>query len=136
MAQNEGQRKATDALAAEIAKRGWTKADLSDAAKVDYGTVSDVLDYSRSPQSRTQAALEAAVEWLPGTYRRIALGAIDEPEYVRRETVAAGDEDEDTLLYRRPAGITDEKWRQLRARTRNLVEWEIEQALRETEGQG
>lgn len=136
MAQTPGQRKATDAVAAELVERGWSKVDFAEASGLDYGTVSDLLDYSRAIQSRTQHKVEDTLGWSPGTYRRIALGAIEEPERIdESESVGAVTEDDDTLLYRRPAGITDEKWRQLRARTRNLVEWEIEQALKEARGE-
>lgn len=131
MNQTAGQRRATDAVHAEMIKREWNKADLVDATGLDYGTVSDLLDYSRRIQASTQSKLESGLGWAPGTYRLISLGQLDAPEPLQGEPVGDDDEDEDTLLYRRPEGLTDKQWRELRARTRNLVEWEIQQALKE-----
>lgn len=116
MAQNDGQRRATDAVAAEMARRGWNKADLAAAAEVDYGTISDFLAYERRAQGRTQAALERALGWSPGTYRRLALGAIDEPEPAVG-TVTPGPQDEwSEWLTRTESELTDgereELWRE------------------------
>lgn len=131
MAQNDGERRATDAVHAEMLTRGWTKKDLSEVSGVDYGTVSDLLAYERRIQARTQKAVEDALGWAPGTYRRLSLGQLDQPERLTEDPVGGADDDDGSLNYRRPEGLTDEQWRQLRARTRNMIEWEIEQALRQ-----
>lgn len=134
MAQSEGQKRATDAVAAEMVARGWTKKDLSEISGVDYGTVSDLLAYERRIQTRTQGAIEDALDWEPGTYRLLSLGQLDQPARRTEDPVGGGDDDDGSLNYRRPEGLTDEQWRQLRARTRNMIEWEIEQALRQNRG--
>lgn len=114
MAQNLGQRRATDAVAAEMADRGWNKADLAEATGLDYGTVSDFLSYERSIQGRTQTALETVFEWVPGTYRRLALGAIEEPERLAKETVSpSGDDAISQWLTRTESELTDDEVEEL-----------------------
>lgn len=114
--------------------------------KSTVGKIENARETSYSP--RTQQQLEKALGWSRGSVRMILLAGTEYDEedlesvaadYIEAElpdltiSVGGSDDDEDTLLYRRPAGIADEKWRQLRARTRNLVEWEIEQALKEND---
>lgn len=130
MAQSEGQKRATDAVAAEMAERGWTKKDLSDLSEVDYSTVSDLLSYERRIQSRTQGALEKALGWVPGTYRLISLGQLERPERLTEEPESVSAGEDDGLNYRRPEGLTDQEWREIRARNKDYYEWQIEQARR------
>jgi len=121
-------------------------ADYGGPKKSTVGKIENARETSYSP--RTQQQLEKALGWDRGSIRllltagteydddqleSVAVDYVEDelPDLTRSNSVGVSEEDEETLLYRRPAGITDEKWRQLKARTRNLVEWEIEQALKE-----
>jgi hypothetical protein len=82
-----------------------------------------------SPQ--TARKIETALNLKPGS---ASISFDDDTDLVPAERVrfvSLSDEDEHQLLYRRPDGITDERWREIVARTRNLVQWEIEQALKD-----
>lgn len=50
-------------------------------------------------------------------------------------TVGADHDDsqqlEDSLLYRRPEGLADEEWEEIKRETRGYLEWQIERAARE-----
>src|SRR5262245_32144959 len=112
MAQTPNQRRASDAVAAWLAGRHRNPGWLVDETGVDPSTIGDFLNGSRWPKLSTQGKVEAAVGWEPGTIRRIGNGA-DVPPF--SETVGSGSHDvqvsgADTLLYRRPAGLTDEEW--------------------------
>lgn len=74
MSQTEGQRRAADAVAAEMAHRGWNPADLKFKTGADYGTINDFLKYERWPRTKTQGAIEKAFGWPPGTIRLISMG--------------------------------------------------------------
>lgn len=87
MPQKPGQQKATDAVAAELADRGWTHVDLSLAtvtpgtneSAVDLGTIGDFLAYNRWPKLGTQGRFEKALGWPAGTIRLIAVGKAERP---------------------------------------------------------
>lgn len=124
----------------ELARYGGPK-------KSTVGKIENARETSYSP--RTMQQMEKALGWDRGTTRLILMAGHEYDEDMR-ESVAADyieaelpdltgspsvggvDEDEDTFLYRRPAGLTDEQWRRLRARTDASVEREIEQALKES----
>lgn len=55
------------------------------------------------------------------------LGLSGEPKL----SVGGPSEDADTLLYRRPPGLSDSEWERLRSTTRDYIEWQLEQASKE-----
>lgn len=85
MPQTELQQQAADAVAAEMAHRGWSNADLAEATKnsgdapVDLGTIGDFLGYKRWPKLGTQGRIELAIGWEPGTIRLISIGKAPHP---------------------------------------------------------
>lgn len=99
MAQHKTQELAVNAVAEDMQERGWSRKDLAEAADLDPGTVSDLLDGKRNAQAKTQAALEAALKWVPGTYRRLSLGQLDRPER-RTEEVAFTAADNEAMVQR------------------------------------
>ena len=133
MAQTANQRRASDAIAAWLASRHRNPAWLVDETGVDPSTIGDFLNGARWPKLSTQGKIEAAVGWEPGTIRRIWNGG-EVPPF--SETVGADPEDGrrselDTLLYRRPAGLTDGEWEQIKRESRGFIEWQVEKVLRQ-----
>lgn len=116
------------AVTAEMAHRGWNIADLASGAKVDPGTISDFLSGERWPQIRTLGRVERALAWPAGAVARMLNGgaapavggSTDDPE-----------EPDDELLYRRPDGLSDAEWDQVKRESREFIEWQIEKASRE-----
>lgn len=141
MAQTPGQQRAADAVAAELARRGWTNADLREATRepdsddppVDGGTIGDFLAYKRWPKIGTLGKFERALDFPAGSLRQLALNGTPIPK--PDESVSPSRDDEPTLLYRKPEELTNDEWRELIARTEPMVEWEIEKALRKRRGQ-
>ena len=66
--------------------------------------------------------------WTPGTLAAIGEELLDAPT---SETVGAAPEDEDTLLFRRPEGLSDMEWAAMQRAMRGGWEWEIRKAARE-----
>jgi hypothetical protein len=131
MAQTPNQRRASDAIAAWLAGHHRNPAWLVDETSVDPSTIGDFLNGIRWPKLSTQGKIEAAVGWEPGTIRRIGNGS-DVPPFP--ETVGGGADhgkgsEEDTLLYRRPEGLTDGEWEQIKRESRGFIEWQIQRAL-------
>lgn len=139
MAQNSGQRRAADAVAAELADRGWTNTDLSQATAerdtgkpgVDAGTIGDFLAYRRWPKIGTLGRFERAFGWEPGSLRLLALHGeevkrIDE----RRETVSDPRNTDDVPAWntRKPDGMTDEQHKAIVRETEEYYRWKIQQA--------
>jgi len=141
MAQNPGQRRATDFVAEELARRGWSYADLSratdrpdtDDPPVDVGTIGDFLAYARWPKVKTQGRIEYALNWPPGTIRRISLGVLDHPGQAEgepdTETVAADVQYD--LNTRRPEGLSDQEWRSIVEENMRHLDYLIDKAAKE-----
>jgi transcriptional regulator with XRE-family HTH domain len=104
-ARDLGERVAAARLARKLSKEGAAR--LSDVSTITYKRIEDGKSVRDTSLAQVLDALGLA------------------------ESVSVSDEDEHQLLYRRPDGITDKKWREIVARTRNLVQWEIEQALKD-----
>jgi hypothetical protein len=136
MAQTPNQRLASDAIAAWLAAHHRNPAWLVDETGVDPSTIGDFLNGVRWPKLSTQGKLEAAVGWDAGTIRRIGNGA-DVPAFA--ETVGGAAETEtasgeDALLFRRPRGLTDGEWEQIKRESRGFIEWQIQRALHQQQG--
>ncbi len=133
MAQTPNQRRASDAVASWLAGHHRNPAWLVDETRVDPSTIADFLNGLRWPKLSTQGKIEAAVGWDPGTIRRIGNGS-DVPPF--RESVGGSTETEkqpedNTLLFRRPEGLSDGEWEQIKRESRGFIEWQIQKALRQ-----
>jgi hypothetical protein len=132
MAQTETQRRASDAVAAWLAGRRLNPAWLVEETGADPGTISDFLNGLRWPKLSTQGRIEAALGWEPGTIRKIGNGG--QPPAVA-ETVRGSADDgsasgEDVLLFRRPTGLTNDEWEQIKRESRGFIEWQVQRRLK------
>ena len=131
MAQTTNQQRAAHAVAARMARLEWNNTQLVAATGADPGTIGDFLNGKRWPKIGTQGKIERALEWPPGTLRAIASGGappdLAVPVGGRRDD---GDQYDDSLRFRRPAGLTDQQWERVTAETREFIEWQIEKAVR------
>jgi hypothetical protein len=93
MPQSESQRRASDAVAAWLAKQRRNPAWLVAETGVDPGTIGDFLNGLRWPKLGTQGKIEGAIGWPPGTIRQIGNGGappdLDRADS-RRESVPVG----------------------------------------------
>lgn len=117
------------AVQAHMARRGWNKVELQQAAGIDPNTAGDFLSGERWPQARTLSRIELALEWQPGT---IAAALEGEPlPPVGGDQEDATDRPSDTLLYQRPPGLTDDQWDAIRKEGLDFIEFQIGRASRE-----
>ena len=77
---------------------GLTQKELADAAGVDVVTIYNVESGRRWPQSKTRAAIEAALRWSPGDLTRLRRGGEPTPLPIRVDigdgiTVDVGDDE-------------------------------------------
>jgi len=131
MAQTKNQQRAAHAVAAWMAQHEWNNTHLVTKADADPGTIGDFLNGKRWPKIGTQGRIEKALGWTPGTLRSIALGG-PAPDF--STTVGGSHDDEnhdDSLRFRRPAGLSDEQWGQIKDKVRGIIEWQIELTVRE-----
>lgn len=132
MAQTKNQQRAAHAVAAWMAHHEWNNTQLVAATGADPGTIGDFLNGKRWPKIGTQGKIEKALSWPAGTLRAIASGG-PAPDLVphvggRHED---GDQGDDALRFRRPSGLTDDQWEQVKERVRGIIEWQIELTVRE-----
>lgn len=100
---------------------------------IDASTVTQWLRGRRPSFQLAVAAAEA--------FRVPAVGALSAAGYevearrdVEEASVGGRAEDaelEDDLLYRRPEGLTDQEWEQIKKDARGYLEWQIDKAARE-----
>lgn len=132
MPQTAAQRRASQAVVAWLAHHQRNQAWLVRSAEADPGTIGDFLKGVRWPKYRTQGKIEQALGWEAGTIQSVADGAKPPPLAPRDEDgVGAVSEDDDTLLYRRPPGLSDEEWTRLKTQTRDWIEWQLDRAAGE-----
>lgn len=124
----EARRRVRIAVRAEMGVRGWNTQDLIDASGLDRSTLGDFLAGTRWPQSRTLGAVERALGWVPGAIAEMLEGG-DPPSVGGSGDDAASSGD--SLLYRRPDGLSDEEWEKVKQESREYIEWQIERASRE-----
>lgn len=132
MAQTKNQQRAAQAVAAWMAQHEWNNTQLVAQANADPGTIGDFLNGKRWPKIGTQGRIEKALGWAPGTLRSIAMGG-PAPEIVVAVggRLHDGEQDDDSLRFRRPTGLSDEQWDQIKDKVRGIIEWQIELSLRE-----
>lgn len=129
MTRDEARAAVRTAVTAEMAHRGWNIADLHQAARIDPGTVSDFLAGTRWPQIKTLGRIEQALGWKAGTIAAVLAGG-PVPD-VGGEPEDREDEEEATLRFRRPEGISDQEWDRIREEARGFIEWQIDRASQE-----
>lgn len=93
MAQNEEQRRASQAVAAWLAANGRGEAWLAREASADPATISTFLSGERWPKITTQGRIEKAIGWPHGTIHQIRYGGdvpvIPDPNQAPVQYVAA-----------------------------------------------
>lgn len=132
MAQTKNQQRAAHAVAAWMAHQEWNNTQLVAATGADPGTIGDFLNGKRWPKIGTQGKIEKALSWPAGTLRSIASGG-PVPDLVPHVGGRQEDDDQgdDALRFRRPAGLTDDQWEQVKEKVRGIIEWQIELTVRE-----
>src|SRR6478609_2085506 len=115
MAQTKNQQRAAHAVAAWMAQQEWNNTQLVAVTEADPGTIGDFLNGKRWPKIGTQGKIEKALGWTPGTLRAIAMGGpapdLSAPVGGRPHDGEPGD---DSLRFRRPAGLTDDQWDEIK----------------------
>lgn len=127
MATEAGKATARRLVLGVMSEKGWNPATLGDNAGIDYGTAGDFLNGKRWPKIATLGKIDRALGWTPGTLAAVGEGLQDTPT----ETVSAAEDTVGQLLFRRPEGLTDQQWDEMRSRMEQGWEWELRQAARE-----
>ena len=132
MAQNRNQQRAAQAVAAWMAHQEWNNTQLVAETGADPGTIGDFLNGKRWPKIGTQGKIEKALGWAPGTLRAISTGGPTPDLGVHvGGRVHDGDQGDDALRFRRPSGLSDEQWAEIKDKVRGIIEWQIELTTRE-----
>lgn len=108
-------------------------------AQIDRLTVMALEAFDRLVRAREAGASEEEVEALQQEVQRAqasaAMARADlarvTDEAARNEAVGAASKDADSLLYRRPDGVSDQEWARIRDQSRDYIEWLIDKAARE-----
>lgn len=130
MATDEGRRKARLAVAAEVAGKFGDATKLAAKADVHPQTVQALLNGTRWPALRTLGKLDVALGWPVGTLN--AIGEESASETPEPETVGGPvHDDESTLMYERPKGLTDSEWAELKRTTGDYIEWQLNKLSQE-----
>lgn len=122
-----------------------TREQFAVLADVTVRTLGDIetgkLRSRKSFSPESLANISEALGWPAGSWRKI----LDNPDAsappqqlsllpameMDEATVGGNPEDADSLLYRRPDGMSDADWGRLKNETREYLEWLIERTARE-----
>lgn len=129
-----------DFIVSARVEMGLDRAQLANAADITLRTLADIetgqLRSRKSFSAESLATISKVLGWAPGTWRRV----LDDPEAAVThqqmslpgvDAVGPSPQDEDSLLYRRPDGLSDAAWEKLKNETREYLEWMIDRASRE-----
>lgn len=88
------------------------------------------------PRGDTRRNIDAAAQWAPGSALTVWRGGEPTPRQdatVRAPAASVGpsSEDADTLLFKRPEGLSDEAWERLQAEHKDYWQWLLDRASRE-----
>lgn len=85
--------------------------------------------------SATARKLDKALRWKQGSAKAVWAGGAATPEKDMAPAIPpaghASQRPDDTLLYRRPDGLSDAEWERLKAETRDYLDYLIDKAARE-----
>lgn len=115
-------------VAAMRVQRGWSKEEAARRAGVSSITWKRVEDGLRVQDAKLGRVVQALGYYLSeeGVIRQpVSLEKTPRPDDVKPE------EAQDTLLYRRPDGLSDAEWDKLKAETRDYLDYLIDKAARE-----
>lgn len=110
-------------------RSGMSQAEVAAAGGPSTTSQTKVRQSDGRVARQTLQKIDAVTGWAPGTALRILRGeSLDGPT---PENVGSSPDDEDSLLFRRPAGLSDQEWRSMQERMRGGWEWELRRADRE-----
>lgn len=96
---------------------------------IDIALQNHVREQVHKGFSEPDAIAQAAVAF---SLRRAQVeGALARRSLAQELVVGGGSQDVDSLLYRRPEGVSDEEWARIKDTSRDYIEWLIEKAARE-----
>lgn len=133
MPTESGRKAARMAVQREIAREGSDGVALGRRAGVHAQTVQTFLNGQRWPALKTLGKLDTALGWPVGTLSAIAEGGYPEGVTLDPEpgNVSAPPDTDDSLLFLRPPGVTDQEWVRIKDEAQGYIEWQIQKARRE-----
>jgi hypothetical protein len=100
---------------------------VSTSTLTAYRNARDKGEHLPEPRDDTFGKIDESCRWKPGSARTLWEGGEPTPVGGAMHDAESGD----TLLYRRPPGLSDLEWDRLRQSTRDFIQWQIDQAARE-----
>lgn len=119
-----GRRALAEAFGEWAESSGLSQAQIAAAGGPSTTSQTKVRQTDEPLSRQTLQKIDHVTGWPAGTAARIVRGAQPTPT----ETVSPATDDDDSLLFRRPAGVSDREWRSMQERMRGGWEWELRQA--------
>ena len=146
---DEGRRKLAELFGAWMDRNGYTQTDVAAMGGPSTTTQSKVRNSDDSISRQTLKQLEAVMGWTPGPAAGVLQGRYvegvltpTEPDPVPHpsrpkvtspplEIVGPTGDNEDSLIFARPDGLSDETWERITKEARGAISWLMEKAARE-----
>lgn len=119
-----------------MARRKWTREQVAAMGGPSTSTTTTIRTSDDSLSRQTMIKIDTVMGWPSGTAGRVSRGLMEPPEpggsTSNDETVGGtSHDDESTLMYERPKGLTDAEWADLRRTTGEYIEWQLDKLSRE-----
>lgn len=126
----DGHQALAEAFSEWVDGHGWTQTEVVMMGGPSTSTQTKVRQGHGPYRSATLRQIDKVMGWHPGTAQKVVRGTPPPPGSLEKsaENVVADSDTGDSLLFRRPDGISDQEWSVVRARMGTGWEWELRQA--------
>lgn len=126
----DGRKALAEAYGAWLDANGWTREQVAAMGGPSTSTTTTIRTTDDSLSRQTMMKIDTVMGWPPGTAGKVSRGLIDPPApggpAAEPETVSAPThDDESTLMYERPKGLSDAEWEKLKTSTGEYIEWQL-----------
>lgn len=112
-----------------VDRHGYTQGEVAAMGGPSTTTQTKVRTTDGPISRQTQRQLDQLMGWPAGTSAGILRGEL--PPGAAEGSVSASPDTDDSLLFVRPPGVTDQEWIRIKDEAQGYIEWQIEKARRE-----
>ena len=123
----DGRTRLAKAFGDWIELNGWTQTEVVAMGGPSTTTQTKVTKTDDPISRQTLKQIDLVMGWPAGTSAGVLAGATPPRPGRQAAIVSAPSDDQDTILYRRPEGMSEAQWERLRAENSRYWQWQLSQ---------